>query len=112
MAANIILGDKTTDLFRAKQHAILKIVEGLETLLSVEQMEIQARDGDGSDAAHYDQNASLQSISAGDYADANTAAKASFDEGASLIAKLNTDASVSNVRAAIYQYAAKHGVIQ
>jgi len=84
-----------------------------EAMLGLEQTRaafLQARDGDGSQASHYDLVATLGVYQAGDYATANDAAKASFDELDSLHAKVATNDAVSNVRAAIEQAPAKHGV--
>lgn len=110
MAAGIIKYDRNTDAMRQKVRALQMIREGLELLGNQRAIDIQYRDGDGTNAAHYDLLAVAGDFEAGDYADANAAAKASFDELDSLYAKLSTDASVSNVRAAIYQACAKHGV--
>lgn len=110
MAANIIRYDKQTDYTRVFTGALRKIREGLEDLAKARAALIQTRDGDGSSASHYDLTATLGGYLAGDYADAPTAAKASFDELDSLYAKLSVDSSVSFVNAAIYQACAKHGV--
>jgi len=113
MAANLIKFDKTKDITRHFVRAITMIREGL---LILEQQAgpsgiiIQARDGDGSQAVHYDQFASEGGYSPGDYADNNAAAKASADELFSLYGKIGTDAATSNVRTAIMQACAKHGV--
>lgn len=111
MAANFIKSDKTKDVPRNVDAGLRKIVEGLEQLLGARAVLIQQRDGDGSQASHYDTVATEGGFSAVDYADANAAAKAYFDELDSLLAKLNTDDSVSFVRAALYQATAKFGVI-
>lgn len=111
MAANYIEMDKTTDFGRNLARGGQLIIEGLELLVKARDNMIQARDGDGSSAAHYDVLAAEAGYVANDYADANAAAKASFDELDSLVGKLNTDGSVSNVRAAIYQFAAKHNLV-
>ena len=110
MAANFIELDKATDRGRGLTRGLQMIREGLELLVHERDVMIQMRDGDGSQAAHYDVLASEAGYIANDYADANAAAKASFDELDSLLAKLNTDGSVSFVKAAIYQACAKHGV--
>ncbi len=84
--------------------------EARQILIDARSVMLQFRDGDGSQAAHYDQLAAAGDFTAGDYADANAAAKASFDEVDSLHAKITTDASVSSVMTAISQACAKHGV--
>jgi phosphoribosylformylglycinamidine (FGAM) synthase-like amidotransferase family enzyme len=87
------------------------LINAIEGLAAVDAVVVQMRDGDGSQASHYDLAVSQVGFQAGDYAEANTAAQSSHSELMSLLAKVNTDASVSNVRAAVYQFAAKHGVI-
>lgn len=72
---------------------------------------VQKRDGDGSLAAHYDVFAAKLGFVANDYADANTAAKAGFDELDSLYAKLIKPAGQGDATgAAIDQACAKFGV--
>ena len=110
MAAGIILFDRTKDAMRNKVRALQMIREGLDLLRSQRAIDLQYRDGDGSQTLHYDQLATAGGFTAGDYADANAAAKASFDEIDSLYAKLSTDAQVTAVNAAILQACAKHGV--
>jgi phosphoribosylformylglycinamidine (FGAM) synthase-like amidotransferase family enzyme len=110
VAANLIKFDRTKELARMAIRGMQMIREGVRVLADARAAMIQARDGDGSQASHYDLLASEGGYQAGDYADANAAAKASFDEIDSLCAKLTTDASVSNVAAAIAQAPAKHGV--
>lgn len=110
MAANLIKFDTTKPIPRQIARALELIREGRQTLINIRAAMIQARDGDGSQASHYDLLASEGGYQAGDYADANAAAKASFDELDSLHAKLTTDASVSSVMTAISQACAKHGI--
>jgi phosphoribosylformylglycinamidine (FGAM) synthase-like amidotransferase family enzyme len=110
MAAGIIKFDRNSDAMRPAVRALQMIREGLDVLRAQRAIMLQFRDGDGSQAAHYDLLAAAGVFAAGDYADANAAAKASFDELDSLFAKLSTDASVSAVNAAILQACAKHGV--
>lgn len=62
-------------------------------------------DGDGSDVAHF-----TEMVTLGIYEN-TTDAKASYDELASANSKLTTDASVTNVKAALLQVCAKHGII-
>lgn len=111
MAANLIEMDKTTDFGRNLARGGQLLLEGLQLLVQARDNMIQARDGDGTQAAHYDLLTAKAGYVANDYATADAAAKASFDELDSLLSKINTDNAVSNVRAAIYQFAAKHNLI-
>lgn len=110
MAANHIICNQNNDIIRKVIRALQQLREGRNNLAEVRAAIIQMRDGDGSDAAHYDLFASQASFQAGDYADANAAAKALFDELDSLYSKVATDNNVSNVSAAIGQAPAKLGV--
>lgn len=110
MAAAFIPHDRNTDLMRPVVRALQLIREGVETLTHARAVILQTRDGDGTQAAHYDLTATLGGFTAGDYADGPAAAKASFDELDSIHFKLTTNASVSDVAAAIAQACAKHGV--
>lgn len=111
MAANFIEFNKTSDFGRNIARGGQLLIEGLVLLVQIRDNMIQARDGDGSLASHYDLLASKAGYVANDYADANTACKASFDELDSLLSKINTDNSVSAVKTAIYQFAAKHNLV-
>lgn len=62
-------------------------------------------DGDGSQAAHF-----AELVSKGIYP-TNEDAQASYNEIASVNAKLTSDTSQTNVDAAIKQICAKHGII-
>lgn len=108
MAANYIEGNRTTELYRDLVRFGQMLREGVDGLARVRARMLQMRDGDGTSAAHYDVMAAEAGYTANDYADANTAAKASFDELDSLLSKVNTDNNVSFVRAAIDQFCAKH----
>lgn len=110
MAANLIKCDKAKDPTRMAVRGMQLIREGMYVLEQARAAYIQSRDGDGSQAAHYALTATEGGYSAGGYADANASAKASFDELDSLYSKVGTDNAVSNVRAAILQACAKHGV--
>src|SRR5262245_39309391 len=112
MAANFIIDDKTKDIPRSRNAALGKILEGLTQLVKVRDAMVQGVDGSTGTAANFDLLAGQCGTSAGDYADANAACKASFDEIDSLLNKINVDTSVSGVLSAIKQAAAKHGVIQ
>lgn len=112
MAANIFLFDRQKDLMRDTTRALGLIREGMLLLEATRGVWIQSRDGDGSQDAHYDLTATLGGFQAGDYANANAATRASFLELDSLYSKVGTNASVSDVRAAIEQACAKHSVTQ
>lgn len=62
-------------------------------------------DGDGSDVAHF-----AEMVTLGIYEN-TTDAKASYDELASVNAKLTSNTSQTNVDAALKQVCAKHGII-
>lgn len=110
MAANIIIFDRNTDAMRDAVRAMQMLREAVDILRNQRAKMIQYRDGDGSLAAHYDRLAAAGSFQAGDYVDANAAAKASFDELDSLYSKISGDGNVSAVNAAILQAPAKHGI--
>lgn len=110
MAANFIQVDKTTEFGRNLARGGQLLLEGLQLLVQCRDNMIQARDGDGTQAAHYDLLRAQAGYVMNDYASADAAAKASFDELDSLLSKINTDNAVSNVKAAIYQFAAKHNL--
>lgn len=109
MAANLIKIDRTKYLSSKVIGAMERIRDGVLLLEEVRSIILQARDGDGSLASMYDLYTAECGFQAGDYASADAAAKASFDELDSLYSKVATDNSVSNVRAAIFQACAKHG---
>lgn len=110
MAANIILFDQTKSPMREVVEAVKAIRDNLAKLGNARAVMTQYRDGDGSQAAHWDLLALAGGFSAGDYATPDAAAKAMFDEIDSLYAKLTTDGSVTQVNAAILQAPAKLGV--
>ena len=114
MAADIILFETVNGQpkgpLREAIEAAKMAREARERMKRARDAMIRFRDGNGSLASHYDQLQTAVNFQAGDYADANTAAKASFDELDSLVAKLTTNASVSDVLTALDQYLAKHGV--
>ncbi len=110
MAAGIIQFDRNADVMRPVVRFLQMVREAREGLKNALAVMTQHRDGDGSQAVHYDLLALAGDFSAGDYATADAAAKASYDELASLNAKLTTNASVSDVLAAVDQACAKHGV--
>jgi phosphoribosylformylglycinamidine (FGAM) synthase-like amidotransferase family enzyme len=111
MAANHIQFDRNKDIMRSVVRGAQLLVEGRETLNRALAAIVQMVDNGGATAADFDQFATLGGFTAGDYADANAAAQASYNELASLDAKLNTDASVTNMQSALDQFAAKHGIV-
>lgn len=111
MAAAAIFFDPSKPIPIQIRRALTMMLEGRQVLINARAAMLQMRDGDGSLASHYDLLAAQGGYQAGDYADANAAAKASFDELDSLHAKVNSDASVSAVMTALNQAAAKHGVV-
>ena len=108
MAANYIELDRNTEVGHKLSRYGPMLREAVDGLAQIRDALIQMRDGDGTNAADYDVVVSEGGYVANDYVDANTAAKASFDELDSLLSKVNTDNAVSNVRAAIDQFCAKH----
>src|SRR5262245_28497942 len=87
------------------------LIEALNGLRSARDAFIKQRANTGSVASDYAVAAAEGNYVALGYTDANTACKASFDELDTLLLKLDVDTSVTNVRTAIYQFAAKHGII-
>lgn len=82
---------------RLLRASLNKLEEGLEELNDTLATMTLMIDGDGSQAAHF----TYATTKFGFSSDANT--KAAYDELNSLAAKLTTDASVSNVNAALLQ---------
>lgn len=101
MAVGHIAFDPQTAHGNQLKGAVHEFNRGLDSLnelfLTMEQM----KDGDGSQASHFD-----YAVEKFGFAD-NVAAKACYDELNSVLAKLNTNGSVSNVSAAINQLVAK-----
>jgi hypothetical protein len=110
MAAAYIPFDRNKDVTRKVVGALQKLREGKQDLEDALEVMTQMKDGDGSQAAHFDLLASQGTFAAGDYADANAAAKAFFDEVSSLSFKLNTNGSITDMDAALIQACAKLGV--
>lgn len=112
MASPYIAGSTTSGTvyqrIRSNLTRLRDAVDALEDLRNL--IDAGLRNQDGTTAVNYAPYATESTIAAGGYADANTAAKASYDELASLVGKLTTDASVSNVFSALNQACAKHGV--
>lgn len=110
MAANFIDYDAQTPVGRKVARGLQMLREARDVLRDALALMAEMKDGDGSQASHFDLLAAEGGFSAADYADANAAAKASFDELNSLYFKLSTNAEVSDVAAAITQACARHGV--
>lgn len=111
MAANYIEFDKQSDVGRMVTRGLQLLREGREVLGNARAILIEMRDGDGSQAAHYDVIVGEAGYTANDYADANTAAKASFDEIDSLYSKITAPGGQGDsTGAAITQACARHGV--
>lgn len=109
MAAAFIESSDTTNA-RVKQ-ALRAIREGRKILREELAAATQQRDGDGSSAAHYDVYAAKKGYVANDYADANAAAKAGYDELSSLDFVLNRGAGQGDAAGvALDQACAKFGV--
>lgn len=113
VAATIILFDTTKSVPRNIDRFGRMLIEALEGLIATRDVILQQRDGadNAGNVTNYALVTSQGGYVQGGYASANDAARGSFLELDSLLTKLNTDASVSNVRTAIYQFAAKHGII-
>ncbi len=110
MAAGIIKFDRNTEPMRTLFTALQNIRKGVEDLGHVRAIMIQSCDGSTDTAANFDLLAAAGVFVAGDYADANAAALASFAEIDSLYFKLTTNSSISDMAAALAQACAKHGV--
>jgi len=105
MAATNIDFDRSNQFgqeIKAYLNALRKINQDGPNIL---QAIIHMVDGDGSQEAHF-----AELVSSGIYP-TNADAMASYNELASVNAKLTTDSSVTSVDAAIKQVCAKHGII-
>lgn len=111
MAANHIKFNDQSNLGRNLKRGLDMLLESKELLTNTLAAMVQMIDNGGAATDDFDLMATEGGYSAGDYATANAAAQASYNELASVLAKLNTDGSVSNVDAAIKQICAKHGVV-
>lgn len=80
---------------------ITKLQDSIDKLNDLRESMIQMIDGDGSQAAHFDYFIGKFGFLT------NEDAKACFEELASMLFKLNTDAQVSNVQAALNQFFAR-----
>lgn len=111
MAAGIIQYDRNSDVMRPIVRYLQQLRDARDGLVNQLAVLTQYRNGDGSSATHYSLLAVAgEFVAGGDYADANAAAKASFDELSSLVGKLTTNSSVSDMLAALNQGCAKHGI--
>jgi hypothetical protein len=88
---------------RQLRAALSKIEDGYESLNEVIAIMTRMIDGDGSSAAHF-----TYMVTKMGFAD-TAGAKAAFDELNSLAFKLNTNASVTDVNAALLQVFSKFG---
>jgi len=101
MAVSHIAFDRNTTYGRMLASALSRLEEGIEALNDVFSVLNQMKDGDGSQAAHFAYATPLFGFGT----DAN--AKAAYDEINSALSKINTDAQVSSVNAALLQIFAK-----
>jgi hypothetical protein len=94
MAAQAIIADKNNELNRHAIRCVQLHREAKEHGAIALAGYIALKDGDGTQAAHFDLMAAQCGIQAGDYADANTAAKALYDEMNSVDGNVNVAAAV------------------
>lgn len=112
MGAPYIPFNKDTDPMRSAMGGIRLIMQGRAQLAAARAVMIQQCNGTTDTATHFAQLATLGGFSAGDYADANTAAMNAYLEIDSLNAKLNAPSGTGDATgAAIDQAAGKLGVI-
>jgi hypothetical protein len=98
MAVAHILYDKNSHYGAMFRTAIISLEKGYEDLNDLLATLATMLDGDGTQAAHFDY------ITARFGFESNVLAKAAWDELNSVMFKLNTDASVSSVNAALRQF--------
>lgn len=110
MAATFVDFDANTPVGRKIARGLQMLRESRDVIRDALGMMNELSDGNRNTAGDFDLLAVEGAYQAGDYGTANAAALASYQELNSLYAKLSTDASVSNVAAAITQAAARHGV--
>ncbi len=101
--------DENTEYGRKLSRFISLLQEALNSGNSILGIMNRMKDGDGSQAVHFDYLVSRFGFEGVDTAAKQTVAKATFDELNSLMFKLNTDSSVSDVNAAIKQIGEKLG---
>ena len=115
MATTYIDFDQQSLIGRKIARALGLIREGRDVLRDAHAMAEQMKQtgSDGQQASHWEQLANEGGYEGADQAAKNAAAKASFDELASLYYKLNVSGgenTVTDVGPAITQACAKHGV--
>ena len=111
MANTVYEFGRSTDAMAPKVRALAMIREAVSLLTAQRSIELQRRgDTDGSDDAHYAKLAVAGSFVAGGLATANAAARASFETIDELWFKMTTNASITDMAAAISNACAKHGV--
>lgn len=110
MAADNLIFDPLASPITEVVSALRAFRDSRDRLTHIRDAIIRFRTGDGTTAIQYALLQSKCSFQAGGYADANTAAKAAFDELDSLVGKVTTDAPVSAVLTALNQCCAKFGV--
>lgn len=93
MAAQHIIANHQNEIVRKAIRGLQQLREGKENVAQAFAAFDGLKDGDGSQAAHFDLMAVQCGITAGDYADANTAAKAFYDELNSVNGNVNVAAA-------------------
>lgn len=111
MAANFILFNENSEPMSRVVAGLQKLRDGRELLRQALAVEVQMVDGSTGTAANFDVFTLAGGFASGDYATADHAAKASFDEVNSLYAKLTQPGGQGDATgAALDQCCAKHGV--
>lgn len=100
-----VIADSTKPVVRDLHRYLRLMQEGADGLTRVLSTMTQLSDGTRTDAGDFDLLATQGGYSAGDYATANAAAKASFDELNSVVGIYNTA-----TKAALDQAVAIHGL--
>lgn len=112
MAAPIILFDRTTDVGRAVYGALAAVRLAAEQLGHARQVMINACNGTTDTAAHFARLTALAGYQAGDYADGNAAALASFGQVDALYQILTKPSGQGDAAgAATAQACGMHGVV-
>lgn len=94
MAANYIPCNQQQEMVRKAIRGLQMLREGKECIEIALAGFGAMKDGDGSQASQFSQMASICSITAGQYADANTAAKKLYDEMNSVNGNVNVASAV------------------
>ena len=105
MAAQHVIVNKEKQITRDAVQAVQMLRQAIALLDQTRGSMIFAIDGVTTDAVNFDLLATLMGHQPGDYADANTAAKKTFDEFDSLWGQVD-----SNVRNALAQFCALHAI--